>query len=140
MAKGDLLEERLIHSVIGSFYESYNALGFGFLERAYAMALERELRGQSHEVAREVPMLIMYKGEPLLDQRIDMIVDQRLIVEIKSAEVVHQSASRQLYNYLRATGLEIGLLLHFGPRPRFWRVYSRPSQNHGKHSFHSEHE
>ena len=85
-------------------------------------------------------MLIMYKGEPLLPQRIDMIVDQQLIVEIKSAEVVHHSATRQLYNYLRATGLEVGLLLHFGPKPRFWRVFCRHSRNHEKHAVHSEHE
>lgn len=140
MPKGDLVEERLIHSVIGSFYEVYNALGFGFLERAYALSLERELVDQAHEVAREVFMKVVYKGEPLMDQRIDMIVDRRLVVEIKSCEVLHGAATRQVYNYLRATGLEAGLLLHFGPRPRFWRVFCRPSGNNEKHSAHSEHE
>jgi GxxExxY protein len=129
MPKGSLIEEQLFHSVIGAFYEAYNALGFGFLEHAYALALERELRARSHYVGREVSMLIMYKGELLFEQRIDMIVDKRLIVEIKATETLHSSATRQLYNYLRATGLEIGLLLHFGPQPRFRRVFCRPPRS-----------
>jgi GxxExxY protein len=140
MPNGDLVEERLIHSVIASFCATYNELGFGFLERAYSLALERELRARSHDVAREVCMLIMYKGEPLMDQRIDMIIDRRLVVEIKSCETLHGAATRQVYNYLRATGPEAGLLLHFGPRPRFWRVFCRLSRINEKHSAHSEHE
>ena len=139
MAKNTVLEDRLVHSVIGCFYEAYNALGYGFLERAYALALERELKAREHEVLREVQMLIMYKGEPLLDQRIDMIVDQRILVEIKSTETLHVAATRQVYNYLRATDLEVGLLLHFGPRPRFHRVYCRPGKKNGKHFTLSEH-
>lgn len=140
MSRGNLIEEPLIHSVVGAFYEVYNALGFGFLERAYALSLERELKARGHDVACEVFMQIMYKGEPLLEQRLDMIVDRRLVVEIKSSEVLHGGATRQVYNYLRATKLEVGLLLHFGTRPRFWLVYCRPSQNNVKHSGLSEDE
>ena len=55
----------------------------------------------------------------------DMVVDERLLVETKSTEVLPKIASRQVYNYLRATGLEVGLLLHFGPEPAFHRIICR---------------
>lgn len=121
MAREKLLEEELTRSVIGAFFEVYNTLGFGFLEHLYVMALERELRTRGHAVAREVGIRVMYKGEHLGTQRLDMIVDDRVIVETKSTYQLHQAAQRQLYNYLRATNLEVGLLLHFGPEPRFYR-------------------
>jgi GxxExxY protein len=117
-----LIEEELTHSVIGAFYEVYNILGFGFLEHLYVMALERELRDRGHHVAREVAVRVLYKGAELGTQRIDMIVDHRLLIETKSTPELHQGASRQVYNYLRATDLEVGLLLHFGPRPKFYRT------------------
>ena len=84
MKRHELLEERLSHSVIGAFYEVYNTLGFGFLEHIYVMALERELLARGHEVGREVSVPIMYKGELLGNQRLDMIVDRKLVVETKS--------------------------------------------------------
>jgi len=124
MAVGELLEARLTHSVIGAFYEVYNALGFGFLEHLYDTALERELVARGHRVAREVPVRVMYKGEELGIQRIDLIVDEKLVVETKSKYELHRALPRQLFNYLRATNLEIGLLFHFGPEPRFHRVIS----------------
>ena len=123
-----LLEEKLTHSVIGAFYEVYNHLGFGFLEHLYVMALERELLQRGHVVGREVNISVTYKGEELGTQRLDMVVDNALIVELKSTAELHKAAPRQLYNYLRATNLEVGLLLHFGPEPKFYRVISRNEQ------------
>lgn len=120
MRRDRLFEPELTHSVIGAFYEVYNALGYGFLEYLYVRAMERELRSRGHRVGREVGVRIMYKGEELGIQRLDMIVDDRIVVEIKASEVLHRSAPRQVYNYLRASNLEVGVLLHFGPEPRFW--------------------
>lgn len=125
MARNELLEERLTHSIIGAFYEVYNTLGYGFLEHLYTNALERELRARGHQVGREVYVLVMYKGEALGRQRIDLIVDERIVVEIKSTHELHSSGTRQIYNYLKATNLEVGLLLHFGPKPNFHRVVCR---------------
>ena len=113
MARIDLLQEERTHSVIGAFYEVYNILGFGFLEGLYGMGLERELRSRGHRVAREVGVRVYYKGEELGQQRLDMIVDERLIIEIKSTYRLHKAAPRQVLNYLKATNLEVGLLLHF---------------------------
>jgi len=84
MARGNLFEERLTESVIGAFFEVYNTLGFGFLEHIYVMALERELIERRHRVSREVAVQVFYKGHVLGQQRLDMIVDGKLVVETKS--------------------------------------------------------
>jgi GxxExxY protein len=127
MTTRPLLEERLTHSVIGAFYQVYNELGFGFLEHVYTMALERELRARSHAVGRELYVPVFYRGEELAKQRIDMLVDETLVVEAKATLMLHRSASRQVHNYLCATRLQVGLLLHFGPEPAFYRlIRTRP--------------
>jgi GxxExxY protein len=125
MAKRELIEEELSRSIIGAFFDVYNTLGFGFLESVYKAALERELRARGHEVARELSVRIMYKGEELAFQRLDMLVDDKLIVEVKSTFDLHKAHQRQLYNYLRAARKEVGLLLHFGPEPEFHRAIVR---------------
>jgi GxxExxY protein len=122
MPRNKLLEEELTYSVIGAFFEVYNTLGFGFLEYLYVRALERELLARGHRVAREVNIPVFYKGEDLGYQRLDMIVDEKLVVEAKAAYELHRAASRQVHSYLRATKLEVGLLLHFGPEPQFFRL------------------
>ena len=125
MAKIDLIEERLTRSVIGAFFDVYNTLGFGFLEHIYVNALERELIARGHRVGCEVGVHVSYKGHDLGLQRLDMIVDGKVIVETKSTYDLHKAARRQVLNYLRATNLEVGLLFHFGPEPRFYRLVSR---------------
>jgi GxxExxY protein len=65
---------------------------------------------------------VWYKGSVLSTQRVDLIVDDRVLVEIKSTEVLTPTARRQLLIYLRATSFQVGLLLHFGPKPRFYRL------------------
>lgn len=129
MSKHALIDEQLTESVIGAFYEVYNALGFGFLEQVYTTALERELRARGHVVGREVWVPVFYKGDLISRQRIDMVVDERLVVEAKSTQDLHKFAPRQVYNYLRATRLEVGLLMHFGPEPAFYRlIHSHPAE------------
>jgi GxxExxY protein len=127
MPERELIEEHLTKSVIGAFYEVYNTLGYRYLEQVYLAALERELRERGHAVGREVWVPVHYKGEVISRQRLDMIVDERLVVEAKSTQELHKSAPRQVYNYLRATRLQVGLLLHFGPDPAFYRlVHTHP--------------
>jgi GxxExxY protein len=122
MARIKLIGEDITESIIGAFYEVYNTLGYGFLEHVYATALERELRERGHRVAREVGVQIRYKERVLAYQRIDLIVDQLVVVETKATELLHPTAKRQLRSYLAATTLEVGLLLHFGPEPHFHRL------------------
>ena len=128
MIQGGLVDEALTRSVIGAFFEVYNDLGFGFLENTYITALESELKVRGHLVSREVAVFIRYKGAIVTMQRLDMIVDASLVVETKSTRLLPPTALRQLQNYLRATDLELGLLLHFGPEPKFYRRFLPNSQ------------
>ncbi len=121
MRGAHLIEKELTKSVIGAFFEVYNELGFGFLEHNYVLALEIELLTRGHDIAREVNVPVFYKGARLSGQRIDLIVDNRVVVETKSSYNLPPTAIRQLCNYLRATELEVGLVLHFGPEPKFYR-------------------
>jgi GxxExxY protein len=123
-AKGDgaMLEEALTYSVIGAFYDVHRELGFGFREHIYALALERELVARGHRVDREIAVMVYYRGEPLSRQILDMVIDERLILEIKATELLHPSATLQLFSYLCATDLEVGLVLHFGRKPKVYRV------------------
>ena len=98
MPDTQLVEEQLTHSVIGAFYDVYNTLGYGFLEQVYLAALERELLARGHAVGREVYVPVLYKGDEISRQRVDMIIDQRLVVEAKATRVaqVRQAAGVQL--------------------------------------------
>lgn len=125
MPQTRLVEEARTHSLIGAFFDVYNALGYGFLESVYAAALESELAARGHSVRRELLVAVSYKGNEVAKQRIDMLVDGKVVVECKSTRELHRSAARQVYNYLRATDLEVGLLFHFGPEPAFYRLFWR---------------
>lgn len=122
MTQHPLPHSDITGAIIGAFYDVYRGLGYGFLESLYTRALECELLDRGHRVAREVHVPVGFKGRELGRQRLDMIVNDRVVVETKATEILHPHATRQLFAYLRATNLEVGLLLHFGPQPRFHRV------------------
>ena len=88
-----LIEGALTESVIASFFAVYRELGFGYRERIYALALERELIARGHRVGRDVAAVIYYRGEPLARQNLDMVVDERIVVENKSTERLHPGSS-----------------------------------------------
>jgi len=117
-----LIQQATTGHIIGAFFDVYFALGFGFLEHVYSLALERELLERGRLVGREVSIPIFYKGSALTSQRVDMIVDERVVVEIKATYVLPPTAKRQTLNYLRSTNLEVALILHFGPEPKFYRL------------------
>src|SRR5215213_3062381 len=86
-------------SLIGAFYEVYNELGFGYPEQFYAAALEYELVLRGHRVVREFSVQVSYKGKALGTLRLDVVVDDQVVVENKSSETLHPSAARQLFSY-----------------------------------------
>jgi len=116
-----LPEEDLTHSIIGAFLKVHTTLGFGFLEGVYAAAMQVELNGRKHHVEREICAVVRYGGVAIARQRLDMVVDGKVI---KATETLHRGALRQLHNYLRATDLGVGLFLHFGRAAHFYRVSS----------------
>lgn len=118
------VDSALTRTIIGAFFAVYNALGYGFLESVYAGALEKELTRRGVKVAREVMVQVWYDGEAIACQRVDFLIEGRVILELKSTANLPLGATRQLYNYLRATRLHVGLLLHFGERPHVHRVFA----------------
>jgi GxxExxY protein len=120
----------LAHSIVGAFFDVYNYFGYGFAESVYANALRHELNARGHETAREVSVPIAYKGYTIARQRLDLLVDRAVIVEVKASDVLPVHARRQLLNYLRATPYEVGLLFHFGPKPHFDRFVDTKPRPH----------
>lgn len=100
----------------------YNALGFGFLESIYKRALVIALRKSGLLVEREFPIEVFYEGESVGFHRVDLLVERRVIVEVKATHKLAYADRLQLMNYVTAMNLEVGLLLHFGPRPEIKRV------------------
>lgn len=121
--KRELVHQAITSSIIGCFYYVFNYLGYGFLETVYAAALTKVLRARGHQVQREVPVDVWFEDEIIARQRIDMLVDGKVIVELKAGDRLTTAARLQLANYLVATRIEVGLLLHFGPKPMFLREY-----------------
>jgi len=118
-----LIEEQLTHSIIGASFEVFRALGPGRRENVYSRAMEAELGIRRHDVAREFSARVFYKGREIATERLDMVVDGRVVVEIKAGDALPPSAVQQVYGYLRSTNLSVGLVIHFGPtRASFRRV------------------
>jgi GxxExxY protein len=117
-----LLEEATTRSIIKAFRDVHRGLGYGHRELIYALALEGDLRLLGHDVRREVPVMVYYRGDPLARQNVDMVIDGKVIVEIKAGAKLDPVASAQLLGYLSATDLEVGLILHFGHEPKFHRM------------------
>ena len=117
-----VLEADLCYNIDGAFFEVFHYFGPGLPEYVYKKALEIVLRDRGHKVVRELVVEIWFKNHLLGTKRLDMVVDDVLIVEAKSTTVLHETASGQLKTYLRATNLEVGLLLHFGPKAQFYRL------------------
>ena len=119
-----LVDEELTRTIIGAFYKVYNTMGYGFLESVYSRALYIELRARRLRVEREVETVVSYESHPVGRYRIDLLVEGRIVLEIKSTRTLAPEHRRQLLNCVRCSDMQIGLLLHFGPEPKFYRVIS----------------
>ncbi len=117
-----LLHGEVSHEILGAFFRVHTALGHGFLEAVYRRALEVELRARGMAVAVEVPYSIKFNGNVIGDYRADLVVEQKVIVECKAAEYLTPAHEAQLINYLRVSGIPLGLLLNFGARASFRRL------------------
>ena len=111
----------MTEGVIGAFYEVYNILGYGFLEKVYEMALASEFSRRGLVFARQVPIEVCYKGDVVGDYVADFLVDGKVVVEVKAAKEFCEKDGAQLVNYLRGTGKEVGLLLNFGEKAEIRR-------------------
>jgi len=117
----ELLHQSLTDRIIKVYYDVYNELGYGFLEKVYHNALLIELRLQGFDVVSQKKIDVYYKSEGVGVYYADIVVNDIIILEIKAAEFLAKDFEYQLVNYLRATTMEVGLLLNFGPKPEFRR-------------------
>jgi GxxExxY protein len=111
----------LTYEILGCFYRVYRQLGAGFLESVYLRSLMIELQEAGLSAVAEVPVPVWFKGHDVGQFRADIVVENLVLLELKAAEQLCKAHEAQLVNYLRATKLEIGLLLNFGPKPQFRR-------------------
>ena len=118
----ELLHGDITGEIISAFYAVYNELGYGFIESVYIRALAIELFQRRMNVAREVPVTVYYKGVTVGTYRADLLVSDTVVVEAKAGEQTSDYDRIQLLNFLRASGKEVGLLLHFGPKAILKRV------------------
>jgi GxxExxY protein len=115
------LHKELTSEIINAFYTVYNALGYGFLEKVYENALTHELSQRDLRVQQQKPIKVYYDGVVAGEYFADLLVEEKVIVELKAAKAISDRHKAQLINYLKATGIEVGLILNFGPKPTFVR-------------------
>jgi GxxExxY protein len=117
-----LIHSGLTEKIIGIFYEVYNELGHGFLESVYEQALAIALAERGIFFQRQIAVPVWFRGHQVGDFRADLLIENKVIVELKVGRAVESAWEKQLLNYLRATEVEVGLLLNFGPSPQFRRL------------------
>ena len=111
----------LTKKIIGCFYNVYHSLGYGFLEKVYENSLALELKQNGLFVTQQMPIKVSYKNNPVGDYFADLVVENKIILELKAQEILIPENEAQLLNYLKATEYEIGLLLNFGKKPEIKR-------------------
>jgi GxxExxY protein len=121
LATPELIHGDLTDKIIKSFYHVYNTLGYGFLEKVYENALALTLRKQGLTVHHQQPITVRFEGAVVGEYFADLIVDGKVIIELKAADVIAKQHEAQLLNYLRASDIEVGVLLNFGPEAKFKR-------------------
>ncbi len=112
----DLKHKDITEKVIKAFYEVYNTLGYGFLEKVYENAMMIELKERGIPSVSQSKINVIYKDEMAGEYYTDILVDDKVIVEIKASKSLSADHEAQLLNYLKATQIEVGLLLNFGPK------------------------
>ena len=118
----NLLHKELTDVVLKAYFEVYNELGHGFLEKVYRNAMYFELISQGLEVEIHQKIIVHYKGKKVGDYIADMIVNKTVILELKANSILVKDNVLQLTNYLRATPIEVGILLNFGAKPEIKRI------------------
>ena len=126
----DRIDNELTEKIIQCFYAVYNELGFGFLEKVYENALKQEIQDRNMRVDSQKQIKVFYHGIIVGDYYADLIVEDSVIIEIKAAKSICPDHEAQIYNYLRATGIKVGLILNFGPKPSISRkIYTKQQNN-----------
>ncbi len=129
----DLLNSDLTDAILKTFYDVYNELGYGFLEKVYQNSMYLELSARGFKVEAQKQIKVLYKGTEVGEYYADLVVNDLVILELKAADAIVKEFEWPLLNYLRGTNMEVGLLLNFGRKPEFIR---RVFENSRKISIH----
>lgn len=122
--------EETTEKIIKAFYKVYNTPGYGFLEKVYENALYIELTNLGLEVQKQKKHLVYYFGQVVGDYNADLLVNETVVLELKANEYVVEANENQLINYLKATNIEVGLLLNFGKKPEIRRkIFDNDKKN-----------
>ncbi len=126
-----MLHSDITDKVIKAFYKVYNELGFGFLEKVYENALLIELSNMGLLCEKQKPIKVYYNGNLVGEYFADIVVNGCVILELKAVEVLVTEHELQLINYLKATNIEVGILLNFGKQPEFRRkIFTNDRKKH----------
>lgn len=129
--------EEITEQIIKAFYKAYNTLGYGFLEKVYENAMYIELTSEGLKVERQKKIVVYYNGIAVGDYCSDMIIENVVLCELKAKEYLAEDNEYQLINYLKATSIEVGLLLNFGRKAEMKRkIYDNDKNmvNNAKHT------
>lgn len=121
----DFLFKEETDLIIGGFYKVYRALGYGFLERVYQNALYYELLDRGLDCKVQQPIRVYYQGHLVGEYIADMLIEDKIMLELKAVKDLADEHEAQLINYLKSTRIEVGLLLNFGSRPQVKRKIFR---------------
>jgi GxxExxY protein len=128
-----LLHRNITEAILKVYYELYNELGSGFLEKVYQNAMYFELKERGYQVEAQKQIKVYFKKQLVGEFFSDLLVEDKVIVELKATEVLMNVHMAQIMNYLKATEIEVGLLLNFGEEPEFKRViYTNDKKNNLK--------
>ncbi len=116
-----LLHKDITEEIISAYYYVYNELGYGFLEKVYENAMLIELKSRGFKVESQKIVKVHFKDSIVGEYFADIIVEDKIILELKSCEALVPEHEVQLFNYLKATNIEVGLLFNFGKRAAFKR-------------------
>jgi GxxExxY protein len=120
-----MIHSEISENIIKCFYKVYNELGYGFLEKVYENAMILELEALGFNVKQQENIKVYYNGKQVGDYYADLLINNLVIIELKAAESICKEHENQLINYLKATEIELGILLNFGKKPEFKRkIYS----------------
>ncbi|UCH66666.1 MAG: GxxExxY protein [Ignavibacterium sp.] len=111
----------ITEKIIKAYYNVYNKLGFGFLEKVYENSMMIELTKYGLNCTKQFPIKVIYDGEQVGEYFTDILAENSVIIELKAAEILHPDHEAQLVNYLKATEIEVGILLNYGTKPEFKR-------------------
>jgi len=117
----DMLHKEITDRIIACFYKVYTNLGYGFLEKVYENAMLIELNKNGLKAISQYPIKVNYNGVSVGEYFADIIVEDKVIIELKASANLVPENILQLQNYLKATNIEVGLLLNFGKKPEIRR-------------------